>query len=104
MVYYCIDVKTLNATVSEAIDYIYKLHNNVNNLVGVVDMCENALVYANKFRAFVPDIDAELTRAELSFNNGQYTQALTTIINSIDRYRPNVAYEEMIMENAKSAY
>ena len=99
-----IDVKTLNATVSEAIDYIYKLHNNVNNLVGVVDMCENALVYANKFRAFVPDIDAELTRAELSFNNGQYTQALTTIINSIDRYRPNVAYEEMIMENAKSAY
>ncbi len=99
-----IEVKTLNATVSEAIDYIYKLHNNVNNLVGVVDMCENALVYANKFRAFVPDIDAELTRAELSFNNGQYTQALTTIINSIDRYRPNVAYEEMIMENAKSAY
>lgn len=98
-----IDVSTLNATVTEGIDYIYKLHNNVNNLVGVVDMCENALVYANKFRAYVPDIDAELTRAELSFNNGEYTQALTTIINSIDRYRPNVAYEEMILDNAKSA-
>ncbi len=98
-----IDVMTLNATVTEAIDYIYKLHNNVNNLVGVVDMCENALVYANKFRAYVPDIDAELTRAELSFNNGEYTQALTSIINSIDKYRPNVAYEEMILDNAKSA-
>lgn len=98
-----IDVTTLNATVTEAIDYIYKLHNNVNNLVGVVDMCENALVYANKFRAYVPDIDAELTRAELSFNNGEYTQALTSVINSIDKYRPNIAYEEMILDNAKSA-
>lgn len=98
-----IDVTTLNATVSEAIDYIYKLHNNVNNLVGVVDMCENALVYANKFRAYVPDIDDELTRAEIAFNNGEYTSALTTIINSIDRYKPNINYEEMIQNNAKSA-
>ena len=43
----------------EAIDYIYKLHNNVNNLVGVVDMCENAFVYANKYRAYHEDIDHE---------------------------------------------
>ncbi|QIK70412.1 septation ring formation regulator EzrA [Erysipelothrix sp. HDW6C] len=98
-----IDMTAMNATVDEAIDYIYKLHNNVNNLVGVVDMCENAIVYANKFRAFVPDIDAELTRAELSFNNGEYTQALTTVINAIDHYRPGSAYEEMIRDNAKSA-
>ncbi|HEY4537502.1 MAG TPA: septation ring formation regulator EzrA [Erysipelothrix sp.] len=98
-----LNVSLLNATVDEAIDYIYKLHNNVNNLVGVVDMCENAIVYANKFRAFVPDIDAELTRAELAFNNGEYTQSLTTIINSIDRFRPNTEYEEMIRENARSA-
>lgn len=98
-----IDVEVLNATVAEAIDYTYKLHNNVNNLVGAVDMCENAIVYANKFRAYVPDIDAELTRAELSFQNGEYTQALSTVINAIDRYRPNTAYEEMIRNNAKSA-
>lgn len=98
-----IDVEVLNATVGEAIDYTYKLHNNVNNLVGAVDMCENAIVYANKFRAYVPDIDGELTRAELSFQNGEYTQALSTVINAIDRYRPNTAYEEMIRNNAKSA-
>lgn len=98
-----LDVKLLNATVDEAIDYIYKLHNNVNNLVGVVDMCENAIVYANRYRAYVPDIEAQLTRAELSFNNGEYTQSLTTVINSIDRYKPNTEYEELIRENAKSA-
>lgn len=98
-----LNVPVLNATVDEAIDYIYKLHNNVNNLVGVVDMCENAIVYANKFRAYVPDIDAELTRAELAFNNGEYTQSLKTIISAIDRFRPNTEYEEMIRENARSA-
>lgn len=98
-----LDVSLLNATVDEAIDYIYKLHNNVNNLVGVVDMCENAIVYANRYRAYIPDIEAQLTRAELAFNNGEYTQSLTTVINSIDRYRPNSKYEEMIKENAKSA-
>lgn len=99
-----LDVVTLNGTVAEAIDYIYQLHNNVNNLVGVVDMCENAIVYANKYRAYVPNIDSELTKAELAFNNGEYTQSLTMIINAIDRYKPNPSYEEMIRDNAQSAY
>lgn len=98
-----LDVDILNATVDEAIDFTYKLHNNVNNLVGAVDMCENAIVYANKFRAYVPDIDAELTRAELAFQSGEYTQALATVINAVDRYRPDSSYEEMIRNNAKSA-
>lgn len=98
-----LDVPTLNGTVSEAIDFIYKLHNNVNNLVGVVDMCENSIVYANKFRAYVSDIDSELTKAELAFNNGEYTQSLTMIINAVDRYKPNGQYEEMIKNNAQSA-
>ncbi len=98
-----VDVAVLNATVDEAIDFTYKLHNNVNNLVGAVDMCENAIVYANKFRAFVPDIDTELTRAELAFQSGEYTQALATVINAVDRYRPDSSYEEMIRNNAKSA-
>ncbi|CAM3664128.1 septation ring formation regulator EzrA [Erysipelothrix urinaevulpis] len=98
-----LDVSLLNATVDEAIDYIYKLHNNVNNLVGVVDMSENAIVYANRYRPYIGDIDTQLTRAELAFNNGEYTQSLTTIINSIDKYRPDSEYEEMIKNNAKSA-
>lgn len=98
-----LDVTSLNGTVAEAIDYIYQLHNNVNNLVGVVDMCENSIVYANKYRAYVPNIDSELTKAELAFNNGEYTQSLTMIINAIERFKPNTSYEEMIKNNAKSA-
>lgn len=98
-----LNIDLLNARVDEAIDYIYKLHNNVNNLVGVVDMCENAFVYANKYRAYHEDIDHELTRAELSFNAGEYTKSLKTILAAIERYKPGVEYEEMIRDNAKSA-
>lgn len=99
-----LDVEVINGTVAEAIDFIYQLHNNVNNLVGVVDMCENAIVYANKFRAYVPNVDSELTKAELAFNNGEYTQSLTMIIKAIDNYKPNPSYEEMIKDNAQSAH
>lgn len=99
-----LDISTLNGTVSEAIDYIYQLHNNVNNLVGVVDMCENSIVYANKFRAYVPSIESELIKAELAFNNGEYTQSLTMIIEAIEKFKPNSSYEEMIRNNAKSAH
>ena len=69
----------------------------------MVDMCENSIVYANKYRAYVPDIDSELTKAELAFNNGEYTQSLTMIINAVDRFKPNAHYEEMIKNNAQSA-
>ncbi|NLW15807.1 MAG: septation ring formation regulator EzrA [Erysipelothrix sp.] len=99
-----LDITSLNGTVAEAIDYIYQLHNNVNNLVGVVDMCENSIVYANKYRAYVPSIESELTKAELAFNNGEYTQSLKMIINAIEKFRPNSSYEEMIKNNARSAY
>lgn len=98
-----LNVAVLNATLEEAIDYVYKLHNNINNLIGVVDMCENAIVYANKYRAYVPTIDTELTRAELAFNNGEYTQSLAMVIKAIDQYKPNSHYEELIRNNAKSA-
>ncbi|AMC93515.1 hypothetical protein AOC36_05825 [Erysipelothrix larvae] len=98
-----LDVGRLNATVAEAIDFTYKLHNNVNNLVGVVDMCENAIVYANRYRAYIAEIDTELTRAEIAFNNGEYTQSLKTIIQTIDKYRPDGSYEELIQKNAQSA-
>lgn len=98
-----LDVSLLNATVDEAIDYTYRLHNNVENLVGVVDMCENSIVYANKFRAYIPEIDTEITKAELSFSNGEYTHCLNTVINAIDKYRSVEGYEELIRENARSA-
>ena len=92
----------LSSTLTEAIDYIYLLYNNVNNLVGMAIMVENTIVFGNKFRSSFVDIDSELTRAELNFRNGEYTQALTIAMNAIEKLNLE-SYEEKIKENATSA-
>ncbi|HAH92496.1 MAG TPA: septation ring formation regulator EzrA, partial [Dielma fastidiosa] len=71
-----LDVARLNEKLKEAIDFVYTLFNSVNNLVGMAIMVENTIVFGNRYRSTYPEIDSELTRAELCFRNGQYTKAL----------------------------
>lgn len=97
-----LNVQLLNATLMDAIDYIYKLYNNVNNIVGMAVMVENTIVFGNKYRSTYSDIDSELTRAELCFRNGEYTQALTIAIAAIEKIHPG-SYETLIKANAQSA-
>lgn len=97
-----LNVQLLNSTLKEAIDFIYKLYNNVNNVVGAVMMVENTIVFGNRYRSTYPDIDSELTRSELCFRNGEYTQALTIAIATIEKIHPG-NYEKMVKENARAA-
>ena len=98
-----IDIQLLNATVNDAIDHIYKLYNNVNNLVGTVEMIENTIVYGNKYRSLDSDLDTQLTRAELLYRNGDYTQGIKVAIAAIEAVQPK-HFEGLIQENAKSAH
>lgn len=90
-----LDVQTLNADLQDAIDFVYKLYNNVNNLIGVAVMVENAIVFGNRFRSSHSDMDTELTRAELCFQNGEYTRALKIAIQAIENLHPGV-YEKLV--------
>ena len=89
----------LSSTLQEAIDFIYLLYNNVNNLVGMALMVENTIVFGNKYRSTYPEVDSELIRAELNFRNGEYTQALTIAMNAIERLNLE-GYKQKIKENA----
>ena len=97
-----LNISSLNTTVNEAIDVVYRLYNNVNNLVGTVEMIENTIVFANKYRPFSPEMDAQLTRAELLFRNGDYTQAIKVALNAAEKIQPT-SFDELIKENSKSA-
>ena len=97
-----LNIQTVNSALQEALDFIYKLYNDVNNVVGTVVMVENTIVFGNRYRSTYADIDSELTRAELAFRNGEYTQALTMAIATIEKIHPG-NYEHMIKENAKGA-
>lgn len=90
-----LDVKQLNTTLRETIDFVYTLYNNVNNLVGMAVMVENTIVFGNRYRSNFPEIDSDLTRAELCFRNGQYTKALKIGIQCIEKMHPG-AYEKLI--------
>lgn len=94
-----LNIDELNELLKEAIDFIYKFYNNVNNVVGMAIMVENAIVFGNKYRSTYPEIDRELSKAEFSFLNGEYTRALTIAINCMETLFPNNA-DEKIMENA----
>jgi septation ring formation regulator len=74
----------------------------VNNLVGTVEMIENAIVYGNKYRSLDPELDTQLTRAELLYRNGDYTQGIKVAIAAIEAVQPK-HFEGLIKENAKSA-
>ena len=97
-----LNIETLNTTVNDAIDVVYRLYNNVNNLVGTVEMIENTIVFANKYRPYSPEMDAQLTRAELLFRNGDYTQAIKVALSAAEKIQP-FNYDELIKENSKSA-
>ncbi len=94
-----LNVQVLNSTLKEAIDFIYRLYNNVNNVVATVMMVENTIVFGNRYRSTYADIDSELTRSELCFRNGDYTQALSIAIATIEKIHPG-NYENMIRENS----
>lgn len=90
-----LDVPTLNSDLQDAIDFVYKLYNNANNLIGVAVMVENAIVFGNRFRSTYPSMNTDLTRAELCFQNGEYTRALKIAIQAIENLHPGT-YEKLI--------
>ena len=83
-----LDVKALNSKLDMTIDYVYKLYNNVNNVVGMALMVENAIVFGNKYRSSYPEVDAELSKAEFAYLNGEYTQSLSIAIACIEKLFP----------------
>ena len=97
-----LDVTRLNEKLKEAIDFVYTLFNSVNNLVGMAIMVENTIVFGNRYRSTYPEIDSELTRAELCFRNGQYTKALKIAIQTIEKLHPG-SYEKLIRKTQGTA-
>ena len=95
-----LDIKKLNTTLDEAIDFIYKLYNSVNNVVGAAVLVESAIINGNKYRSTYREVDTELSKAEFSYMNGEYTQALRTAFACIDKLFPKDS-DKKIAEYAK---
>ena len=93
-----LNINLLNEKLQSTIDYVYTFYNNVNNVVGMAIMVENAIVFGNKYRSTYPEVDRDLSKAEFSYLNGEYTKALTMAIACMETLFPNKANEK-ILEN-----
>lgn len=97
-----ISVEELSEKVKDAKDIIYKLYDNVHNLVVTAEMVEEAIVYGNRYRSTYLEVNTELTKAEVLFRNGEYTKALQTAVDIIEKIQPG-SYERLIKKQETAA-
>lgn len=97
-----VELNDLSQKVDSARDVIYKLYDNVHNLIVTAEMVEEAIVFGNRYRSTFLEVNTELTKAEVLFRNGEYTKALSTAVDIIEKIRPG-SYEELIKKSAEKS-
>ena len=77
-------IKVLNMRVDTARDLVLKLYNTTNEMIKTAQLAEMAIVYGNKFRSTMEEVDAGLSNAEMLFHKGSYKEALEVSLSSIE--------------------
>jgi len=90
-----VELKELSKRVDEVRDVIYKLYDNVHNLIVTAAMVEEAIVFGNRYRSTFLEVNTELTKTEVLFRNGEYTKALSTAVDIIEKIKPG-SYKALI--------
>ncbi len=85
-----VNLTELSKRVDEARDVIYKLYDNIHNLIVTAQMVEEAIVFGNRYRSSFLEVNTELTKAEV----------LTTAVDIIEKIKPG-SYEELIKKTSK---
>ena len=94
-------LEKLSKQVDIARDIIYRLYDNVHNLIVTAGMVEEAIVFGNRYRSSFLEVNTELTKTEVLFRNGEYTKALSTAVDIIEKIEPG-SYERLIKKSDSS--
>lgn len=97
-----VELSELSKRVDGARDVIYKLYDNVHNLIVTAEMVEEAIVFGNRYRSTFLEVNTELTKVEVLFRNGEYTKALSTAVDIIEKIQPG-SYEELIKKSSEKS-
>ncbi len=82
-------IKTLNTRVDTARDLVLKLYNTTNEMIKTAQLAEMAIVYGNRYRSGINEIDKGLENAERLYFKGSYKEALEISISSIEIMEPD---------------
>ena len=88
-------IKTLNTRVDTARDLVLKLYNTTMSMVKTAKMAEMAIVYGNRYRKTIDEVDKELSDAEKMFYKGNYKEALDISIKATSRVDENI-YRKLV--------
>ena len=60
------------------------------------------LFFGNRYRSTFLEVNTELTKAEVLFRNGEYTKALSTAVDIIEKIQPG-SYENLIQKTSEKS-
>ncbi len=83
-------IKVLNTRVDTARDLVLKLYNTTNDMIKTAQLAEMAIVYGNRYRSEVREIDRGLDNAEMLYHKGNYKDALEVSLASIELIEPDI--------------
>lgn len=96
-------IKTLNMRVDTARDLVLKLYHTTNSMIKTASLCENAIVYANRFRSYYDTVDRELRVAESNFFKGKYKEALQNSLKAISMVDVSTYQQLMKISNSNNS-
>lgn len=90
-----ITINTLNTRVDTARDLVLKLYLTTKEMLKTAMFAEMAIIYGNRYRSSVEDLDKKLTYAEVLFYKGEYHKSLELTINCLNRIEPGI-YDKLL--------
>ena len=90
-----ITISVLNTRVDTARDLALKLFTKTGNMLKMAKFAEMAIVYGNRYRSTVIDLEKHLTFSEGLYFKGDYQRSLEIVINALNKIEPGI-YEKLI--------
>ncbi len=90
-----ITISVLNTRVDTARDLVLKLYNTTKEMMKTAMFAEMAIVYGNRYRSEVENLDKFLTYAERLFYKGEYQKSLEITINSLNKVEHGI-YDKLL--------
>ncbi|MBP3460906.1 MAG: septation ring formation regulator EzrA [Bacilli bacterium] len=90
-----ITINVLNTRVDTARDLVLKLYQTTKEMVRTAMFAEMAIVYGNRYRSDVEDLDKYLKYSEKLFYRGEYKKSLEVSINSLDKVEKGI-YDKLL--------
>ena len=90
-----ITISVLNTRVDTARDLVLKLYNTTKEMLKTAMFAEMAIVYGNRYRSNIEELDKNLTYSEILFYKGEYQKSLELTINALNRVEPGI-YDKLL--------